>query len=79
MECKCGCTEHPRGKYSPFCPGHDSKHRSNLLRRVDEDADWSAANELVELEWLTVPAAVARLATALTQLSRDRVGSVERS
>jgi hypothetical protein len=68
MECVCGCGQQPSGKYRRFVIGHDSKHRSNLLRRVDEKADWNAANELVGLEWLTVEVAVERLRKALARM-----------
>ena len=47
--CECGCDQIVNSKRH-FAPGHDQRHRGNLLRRFDS-GDERAAVELVERGW----------------------------
>ena len=49
--CLCGCGHYP--KHGIWLPGHDSIHKSRLLKRVRDNDDRDAADELVHRGWLS--------------------------
>ena len=51
--CTCGCGREI-GPRSEFAPGHDAKHKRNLMQRF-RDGDAFAASELVLRRWIEPP------------------------
>lgn len=67
-ECACGCGTMTASKWAP---GHDSRAKSKLIKRVDNEADEDAAAEMVERGWWKPERAEARLEAAAEKL-RDQ-------
>lgn len=49
--CECGCGQETKGR---FVPGHDSKHRSRLLREWRQDGVGKSLEELRQRGWLDI-------------------------
>lgn len=70
-DCECGCGGKTGG--GRFIPGHDMKLKSQLLKRVDGEADQDAADKMVANGWSTSAVMEERIARAQAKLANAQV------